>query len=176
MRGFTLIELMLVIVIIGVFASMVGLAVGQSAQREQRLVLARLEDDLALVRLESEEQMQPLGVRWQLPRNDQPAGYQVVRLDPDAREVAARWQADPAFAFRPLPEGMGAQVSALAPPQPDPAAAPLDAQAPVLLWYGNGEANPARIQLLQDQQPLGEPLYVADTGRISHREDGDDID
>ncbi len=169
-RGFTLIELMLVIVIIGVFASLVGLSVGRSAERERLLAVDRLQDDLALVRLEADEQMAVLGVRWQPARNDQPAGYTVVRFDPDAQEEKLRWSADPAFAFRALPEGVSAQVSPLGsapPPEAD------WGDAPTLVWLGNGEANAARIQLFAGQMPLGEPLYVSENGRISHREDGE---
>lgn len=173
-RGFTLIELMLVIVIIGVFASLVGLSMGGSEQRQQLLARERLADDLSLVRLEADERMAVLGVQWQPARQDQPAGYQVVRFEPQAQEESERWAADPAFAFRPLPEGVTAQVSALTLQNSMSAgnSPVMLGQAPTLLWLGNGEANPARIQLMTGQKPLGEALYVAENGRVSDREDG----
>ncbi|MEC7121223.1 MAG: prepilin-type N-terminal cleavage/methylation domain-containing protein, partial [Pseudomonadota bacterium] len=61
-RGFTLIELMLVIVIMGVFAAIVGLSVGGAGERRLLVERERLMDNLSIIRLESIDQGRVLGL------------------------------------------------------------------------------------------------------------------
>lgn len=177
-QGFTLIELMLVIVIIGVFAAMVGLSVGGESERRLLLQRERLVDNLAIVQLESLDQGRVLALQPVPQQSEQAAGYQIVGFEPTADEVAKRWPVAEDFAFQPLPDRMRVQVTALQPPnlqrQPTKDAAIWqDSNTPQLIWFGNGEATPVRLQLWLEQQPIGAPVYVSATGRVSDDEQGD---
>lgn len=177
-QGFTLIELMLVIVIISIFAAMVSLSVGGSEDRQRLQARERLEDNLSLIQLESEDRAQVLGVRPSEATQDRPAGYEVVSFKEKVGDQPAGWQADSAFAAQTLPEGVTLSISPLNQTSPrqtlkDSGSNYLtDAKAPRLLWYGNGEATPVRLQLNYDNKPLGEPLFVTLMGQVSDNEQG----
>lgn len=186
-RGFTLIELMLVIVIISVFAAMVGLSVGGISERRLLQSRDQLKDHLAIIRLESVDQGRVLGLKTTAPTSQTVGSYTVVQWNPTAKEVNQRWLPAEGFKDNPLPEGVSLTISPLqAPPVARPnsgnAAALTDADTPRLLWFGNGEATPVRLQLQRDgssigqsvSQPIGAALYVTATGQVSEQEQGDD--
>ena len=177
-RGFTLIELMLVIVIIGIFAAMVSLSVGGESERRLLLLRERLVDNLVIIRLESLDQGRVLGLQVLAQQSGQPAGYQVVGFAPTAEEVAQRWPVVSDFVLQPLPDRVRLQITPLQLRQTSrqttqDAEIWQDASTPQLIWFGNGEATPVRLQLLQDQQPIGAPLYISATGQVSDDEQGD---
>ena len=177
-QGFTLIELMLVIVIIGVFAGMVSLSVGGEGERRLLLLRERLVDNLAIIRLESQDQGRVLGLQQMPTQTGQAAGYQVVGFAPTAEDVAERWPVASDFKMQPLPERVRLQVTPLQNRTTQRVTSRdaqiwQDATTPQLLWFGNGEATPARLQLWQDQQPIGAPLYISATGQVSDDEQGD---
>lgn len=60
--GFTLIELMIVVVILSIFAGLVSLSVGSSDARKNKAFYDNFVDTLKFMRLVSAERMQPLGV------------------------------------------------------------------------------------------------------------------
>lgn len=177
-RGFTLIELMLVIVIMSIFAAMVSLAVGGSAERQLLLSRDQLRDDLAVIQLESIDQSRLLALALIDAKPNQAAAYQVVTLNLAATEAAQRWPIADGFKARTLPDRVRLQVTTL---KNDLFAANNsrtalfnDSTAPKLIWFGNGEATPVRLQLMHDQTPVGAPLYVTATGQVSEQEQGDD--
>lgn len=91
-RGFTMLELMIVIVLIGVLAGMVRFAMGPSPAREAR---QQARDFVALVQQLRERAVldgQEYGVRVQ------PGGYQAVRLQAQGWTVVS--------ALHRLPEGL----------------------------------------------------------------------
>lgn len=177
-QGFTLIELMLVIVIIGIFAGMVSLSVGGDSERRLLLLRERLVDNLAIVQLESLDQGRLLALQVVPQQAGQLAGYQVVGFEPTAEDVAQRWPVAADFMFQPLPDRVRLQITPLQlrtttrQPTRDTAIW-QDASTPQLMWLGNGEATPVRLQLMQDQQPIGAPLYVSASGQVSDDEQGD---
>lgn len=177
-QGFTLIELMLVIVIIGIFAAMVSLSVGGESERRLLLLRERLVDNLAIIQLESLDQGRVLALQLVAQQTGQSAGYQVVGFEPTADEVAQRWPPAADFTVQSLPDRVRLQITPLqlrqTPRQPTrDTKIWQDASTPQLMWFGNGEATPVRLQLLQDQQPIGAPLYVSATGQVSDDEQGD---
>ena len=177
-QGFTLIELMLVILIIGIFAAMVSLSVGGESERRLLLLRERLVDNLVIIRLESLDQGRVLGLQVLAQQSGQPAGYQVVGFAPTAEEVAQRWPVVSDFVLQPLPDRVRLQITPLQlrqTPRQTTQDAEIwqDASTPQLIWFGNGEATPVRLQLLQDQQPIGAPLYISATGQVSDDEQGD---
>ena len=60
--GFTLVEIIVVIVILSIFAGMISLSVGSSDTRKNRAFYEHLTDSLGYVRLLSVERMQPMGL------------------------------------------------------------------------------------------------------------------
>lgn len=177
-QGFTLIELMLVIVIIGIFAAMVSLSVGGEGERRLLLLRERLVDNLAIIQLESLDQGRLLALQPIMQQAEQSAGYQVVGFEPSAEEVAKRWPVAAEFTVQPFPDRVRLQITPL---QSRQAARPptrdakiwQEGSTPQLIWFGNGEATPVRLQLLKDQQPIGAPLYVNAAGQVSDNEQGD---
>ena len=43
----------------------------------------------------------------------------------------------------------------------------LQGDAPKLLWFGNGEAKPVRIQFYFEQRPIGEEIELDHLGKIN---------
>lgn len=60
--GFTLIEMMVVVVILSIFAGMMTVSVGSTESRKNRAFYEHLIDSLSYVRLVSAERMQPMGL------------------------------------------------------------------------------------------------------------------
>ncbi|WP_414479070.1 prepilin-type N-terminal cleavage/methylation domain-containing protein [Psychrobacter sp. LV10R520-6] len=69
--GFTLVEIVVVVVIISIFAGMISLSVGSSESRKNRAFYEHLTDSLSYVRLLSAERMQPMGLSLQADKRGQ---------------------------------------------------------------------------------------------------------
>ncbi len=79
-KGFTLIEIMVVVVILSVFAGMVSLSVGSSEVRKNRGFYEHFIDSMSYIRLLSAEQMTPMGIRLVTDKSGQITA-ELVRLD-----------------------------------------------------------------------------------------------
>ncbi len=69
--GFTLVEIVVVVVILSIFAGMMSLSVGSSESRKNRAFYGHLTDSLSYVRLLSAERMQPMGLSLQANKQGQ---------------------------------------------------------------------------------------------------------
>ena len=69
--GFTLVEIVVVVVILSIFAGMMSLSVGSSESRKNRAFYEHLMDSLSYVRLLSAERMQPMGLSLQADKQGQ---------------------------------------------------------------------------------------------------------
>lgn len=69
--GFTLVEIIVVVVILSIFAGMMTLSVGSSDVQKNRAFYEHLTDSLSYVRLLSAERMQPMGFRLQADNQGQ---------------------------------------------------------------------------------------------------------
>ncbi len=69
--GFTLVEIVVVVVILSIFAGMMSLSVGSSESRKNRAFYEHFTDSLSYVRLLSAERMQPMGLRLQADNQGQ---------------------------------------------------------------------------------------------------------
>lgn len=69
--GFTLVEIVVVVVIISIFAGIISLSVGSSESRRNRAFYEHLTDSLSYVRLLSAERMQPMGLSLQADKQGQ---------------------------------------------------------------------------------------------------------
>ena len=180
---FTLIEVMLVIVIMAVMA---GLVVINIQGIEHRKVLQSREVllmDLQKIRLESLDQGRILGLVPLLATDVAPAGYQVVEYvkksniqntnpalirSPSDQYV---WQVASDFKMQALPSESYLTV------QMSDQALPVNAlktsqqqNLPAIIWLGNGENLPARLQLFVQQQAVGEVIEVNRLGLIANHE------
>ena len=77
--GFTLVEIVVVVVILSIFAGMMSLSVGSSESRKNRAFYEHLTDSLSYVRLLSAERMQPMGLSLQANKQGQVTPI-IVRL------------------------------------------------------------------------------------------------
>ena len=69
--GFTLVEILVVVVILSIFAGMMSLSVSSSDSRKNRAFYEHLTDSLDYVRLLSAERMQPMGLSLQADQQGQ---------------------------------------------------------------------------------------------------------
>ncbi|MGP5575386.1 prepilin-type N-terminal cleavage/methylation domain-containing protein [Psychrobacter faecalis] len=69
--GFTLVEIVVVVVILSIFAGMMSLSVGSSESRKNRAFYEHLTDSLSYVRLLSAERMAPMGLSLQSDKQGQ---------------------------------------------------------------------------------------------------------
>ncbi len=69
--GFTLVEIVVVVVILSIFAGIMSLSVGSSESRKNRAFYEHLTDSLSYVRLLSAERMQPMGLSMQADKQGQ---------------------------------------------------------------------------------------------------------
>ncbi len=170
--GFTLIEVMLVVLLAGIFAVMVSLSVGGSEVRKAMQEREQLADSLAMIRLESADQGRMLGLVAVDETSSDPARYAVVEYDPTASTKDQRWHLASDFKPHDLPHGMGLIIN-----RDDTAMNAQESQAleqlksdsvlsPDILWYGNGEATPGRLQLILAGQPVGDALALTSIGLV----------
>lgn len=81
-QGFTLVEIVVVVVILSIFAGMMSLSVGSSESRKNRAFYEHLTDSLSYVRLLSAERMQPMGLSLQADKQGQVAPVIVTLSNP----------------------------------------------------------------------------------------------
>jgi type II secretion system protein H len=174
-QGFTLIEVMLVVLIAGIFAAMVSLSVGGSDTRKVLQEREQLVDSIAVIRLESQDQSRMLGLLALDQTATDPARYLVMQFDPTEANKDKRWKPAEGFKVHPLPTGVILTVTPLQDnTRQTPSARLNDITAsllsPKLIWFGNGEATAVRLQLLQDGQPVGDAVEVTSLGRVKKDE------
>ncbi len=171
-RGFTLIELMIVIVIIAILASLVALSVNGSDTRKVMQEREQLQDSIAEIRLESVDQGRMLGLVPLLQTSTDPARYVVVQFDPLEKDKDKRWKLASDFKVHDLPSGVELSITLLQNNIRQNQSTALErfkvdsALNPQMIWFGNGEATAARMQLSKDGQAIGDAVEVTTLGRV----------
>lgn len=175
-QGFTLIELMVVIVILTIFAGMMSLSVGSSDSRKNLAFYEHLQSNLTYIRLLSVEQMQPYGLAIKLSQGKEPSQIVVVKLENayqyqqdkknnhqknamelsvniqnNAEKTQATWQIDSQIPPLDIPTDVEIDINPLETTtnyynQPLPKWF-VGNQAPPVIWFGTGEATPVRINV-----------------------------
>ncbi len=174
-QGFTLIEVMLVVLIAGVFAAMVTLSVGGSETRRVLQEREQLVDSIAVIRLESQDQSRMLGLLTLDQTATDPARYVVMQFDPNDANKEKRWKPAEGFKVHALPTDVILTVTPLQDNTRQTPSVRLNditssALSPKLIWFGNGEATAVRLQLLQKGQPVGDAVEVTTLGRVKKEE------
>lgn len=173
--GFTLIELMVVIVIVSIMASLIVLNIDGVDQRKAMQARALLILDLKKINREANDQariyaldVQPAtdvnGFRYALIE------YQPVVIDPKQQTQVVeqnRWKSVKDFDARTLPDHVSFFVQTQEHRYQNANNDDLvGTNAPKLIWFGNGEAKPVSIQMYYDQKPIGERINVDYLGKI----------
>ncbi len=181
-QGFTLIEIMLVIAIMSIFAALVVVSISGVEQRRLMQQRDQLINDLNVVRLESNDQARVYALMTTSANATEPAGYFFAEYDvaqaktaPEARVLEKKplWQAVEAFKTRQFSDGAFLQVRSLNNnTQTGASEGLLDQKSPDLIWFGNGEAKPVRLQIIFNEKPIGNPVYVNSVGMVSDTEQG----
>jgi general secretion pathway protein G len=172
--GFTLIEVMLVVAIAAIFAAMIGLSIGGSDTRRVFQEREELMDSIAEISLESQDQSRMLGLIPLDQTATDPARYVVVEYDPTATDKDKRWMPAADFKVHALPSNVELTVSPLQNNNQNPSAHLNDMTSgelsPKLIWFGNGEATPVRLQLLQEGQNVGDAVEITSLGKVKKDE------
>ena len=172
--GFTLIEVMLVVLIAGIFAAMIGLSIGGSDTRRVLQEREELIDSIAEIRLESQDQGRMLGLIPLDQTATDHARYVVVEYDPTATDKDKRWKPSADFKVHALPLGVELTITPLQDNNQKTSEHLNDitsgALSPKLIWFGNGEATAARLQLVQEGQNVGDAVEVTALGSVKKDE------
>lgn len=178
-HGFTLIELMVVIVIISILASLIVLNIDGVDQRKAMQARELLILDLKKINREANDQARIYALELQ-PATDVAAfNYQLTEYKPSSSDPNSRiqvieqnkWQALTEFKPRTLPEHVSFMVQAQDHQYQNANNTDLlGSQAPQLIWLGNGEVKPVSIQMYYDQKPIGAPINIDYLGKISDAE------
>lgn len=194
-QGFTLIEVMVVIVIIGIVASLVVMNISGVDQRKAMQAREILMLDLKRMNREAIEQSriyalqttkatdvaafnyyfaqyQMLSVAAEM--NGMPAGFaQGTQAVAPQNNPTARWQAQDHLPRRALPDGVSFTVDAVQLPDQikqhslATTADLMGSAAPALIWLGNGQAKPVRIQMYYAEKPVGDAIEVDSLGKVN---------
>ena len=161
-RGFTLVEVMVVIVVMGIVSSLLilnlsGLDRRQAMQAREVLLL-----DLKQINRLANEQAKVLALEMQSTHNG--TLYQVLEYQPQAIDLAQKWKAFRVFQPKTLPMNMRLNITEI--DQVQQSGALSNDQAPKLMWLGNGEAKPARIQVYFEEQPIGAEIEIDYLGKV----------
>lgn len=177
-HGFTLIEVMLVIVIMAVMASLIVMNVQGIDQRKVMQAREMLILDLQKIRLEAVDQGRVLGLVF-LPATDvAPAAYQVleyvVKPSEDERQQFEEmytpkeyvWRIAEDFKIKNLPEQSALEIKMLDQTQALERLELAQGKRPELIWLGTGEVLPARLQLFLQQHPIGDAIELNRLGLL----------
>ncbi|RDC53239.1 type II secretion system protein [Acinetobacter lwoffii] len=172
-RGFTLIELMVVIVIMGIMASLVLLNTSGVDQRKAMQAREILLVDLQRVLREANDQSRILALDVQSATDVTPFRYGIIEYRSAAQTEQnlqnEKWQNYADFKLRSLPDHISFQIQALE--QQRYAKAQnrdlTQANSPQLIWLGNGEVKPVRIQFFLEDREVGAAIEIDHLGKIN---------
>lgn len=175
-RGFTLIELMVVIVIMAIMASLILTNINGIDQRKAMQAREVFILDLHQINREANDQARILALQLQNATDVAPFQYAVLEylaIAPKSSSGAMlienkKWQQYSEFKPRTLPEQVSFSVQSVDQQYENAKNNDLlQGDAPKLLWFGNGEAKPVRIQFYFEQRPIGEEIELDHLGKIN---------
>lgn len=177
--GFTLIEVMVVIVIVGILASLITLNIDGVDQRKAMQARELLVLDLKKINREANDQARVYAMQTQAASNVSPFQYRLLEYQKQNAPKASssiqgrpmlslyQWQDATEFPVRQLPEQVSFVIEAQQPHYAENSQTELLRQdAPTLIWFGNGEAKPVMIQVYYAQRPIGEPITIDHLGKV----------
>lgn len=175
-QGFTLIELMVVIVIMAIMASLILTNINGIDQRKAMQAREMLIMDLKRINREANDQARILALNLHPATDVTPFRYDVLEyLAPkilSSNNISAsgqqKWQSYTGFSQRALPDSVSFNVQTIEQTYENANNEDLlNRNAPQLLWFGNGEAKTVRIQFYFEQRPIGEKIEIDHLGKIN---------
>lgn len=136
-RGFTLIEILVTLVIMGLLAGLAALSVGGTAERAARDEADRLHQLLSYASDEATMQGEELGLLVE------DGSYRILRLDPESEE----WQeaSGKPFETHVLPEGLALEVDLVDAPRERAGNSDPEHPVPGILLLSSGEISAFRM-------------------------------
>jgi general secretion pathway protein G len=162
---------MVVIVIMGIMASLVLLNIGGVEQRKAMQAREVLLLDLQRVLREANDQSRILALEVQPATDVSAFRYAVVEYSPQAPSALnlnrQKWQNYAEFKPRNLPKQVSFQLQVLDRRYDHARNRDLtQADAPKLIWLGNGEVKPVRIQFFLESREIGNPIEIDHLGKV----------
>ena len=173
MRGFTLVELMVVIVIMGIMASLVMMNIGGTDQRKAMQAREVFLMDVQKILRESNDQSRILALNVQAATDVADFQYDVMEYLPKQNTESLsnqnnNWQNYKDFPMRLLPEHVTFSIQSLERRYENANNSELlNQNAPKLIWLGNGEVKPVRIQFYFEERPVGNEIEIDHLGKIN---------
>ena len=168
-RGFTLVEVMVVIVVMGIMASLVLINLNSTDHRKALQARELFLLDLEKINREANDQSRVLALQIQPATDVSPFRYQLQEYLPANNGILTNktWQAYPEFKIRSLPAQVAFDIQALDYPfQNAKNNQLLAANAPQLIWLGNGEVKPVRIQFYLYGNAIGDAIEIDYLGQL----------
>lgn len=171
-KAFTLIEIMVVIVIMTIMASLVVLNIGGVDQRRAMQAREMFILDLKKINKEATDQAKVFALNTQNATDVAPFSYNLFEYHDQSREqiqqVDRTWQLYKEFKARQLPDHVSFSIQSLDTATYNKAKNEdlLGGKAPQLIWFGNGEVKPVRIQFYYEQKPIGHELQLDHLGKV----------
>ncbi|WP_445115861.1 type II secretion system protein [Acinetobacter sp. WZC-1] len=174
--GFTLIELMVVIVIISIMASLIILNIDGVDQRKAMQARELLILDLRKINREANDQARIYALNVQYATDVASFGYGIDEYlmvsgnRPGQPQPVGQnqWKAVTDFEQRKLPDHVSFSITEQEHQYQNAGNSDLvGGNAPKLIWFGNGEAKPVSIQMYYDQTPVGDVINIDYLGKIN---------
>lgn len=167
-RGFTLVEVMVVIVVMGILASLLLMNISGVDRRQAMQARELLITDLKAIQRLATEQGQVLA--FDLRPQHNAMQYQLLQYQAQQTEQAKKWQTFELFDIRTLAPEMSLDITPIEQNYPNANNLELiGAQAPKLIWLGNGEAKPVRIQAYWQDQAIGAEIEIDYLGKVHEK-------
>lgn len=177
MQGFTLVELMVVIVIMGIMASLVMMNIGGTDQRKAMQAREVFIMDAQKILREANDQSRILALNVQSATDVADFRYDVSEYLPNKKNESIlnstnnqnkSWQNYKDFPLRALPSQVTFSVQSLERRYDNANKSELlNQNAPKLIWLGNGEVKPVRIQFYFEERPVGNEIEIDHLGKIN---------
>ena len=175
-RAFTLIEIMVVIVIMTVMTSLVVLNIGGVDQRRAMQAREMFILDLKKINKEATDQAKVFALNTQNATDVAPFSYNLFEYYDQSHEQIQHadriWQVYKEFKPRQLPKNVSFSIQSLDTENYKRAQNDdlLGGRPPQLIWFGNGEVKPVRIQFYYEQRPIGHELSLDHLGKVNEEE------
>ena len=172
-KGFTLVELMVVIVVVSIVASLILVNMNSIDHRKVMQAREVLLMDLQRIARESQDQSKILALSLTPSTENNSYQYGVVEYTPPDRtekialiERDHRWLPYQEFKTRELPNHVYLQITPIDYNFENATNTELlNEHAPKLIWLGNGEIKPAKIQFYYQQKPIGAEIQIDYLGK-----------
>ncbi len=195
-QGFTLIEIMVVVLILSLFALMVSVSIGTTSTRKNRAFYEHLIDSMSYIRLLSAEKMHPIGLRLVTEKTGE-TSLQAVQLEnayshyqthlnsenstknamelsayigknDNEKQAKASWQIVEDVRLPTPPKELAIEIISLEEQQDKQNLQPwfVGQEVPNLLWYGTGQATASKIEISYQGRLVGDAIYLMADGSV----------